>query len=580
MNAFQKIPDWLRSVLLWLVGFALLLMLFEWERMHHLDARLAYWMQSNNVPFSENVMLLDVPLTLRSPDNPDDQCPDKNFRGQVGSMLKLLAGKETPGVVALDIAFSSACGSDEGGVAEGVKALTDKGVAVFGVYGMDSLDDKPDSRSLRGHVKAIYDNLNATGHTWFGQAKEVGGLWPAYPPCLWAQSQGATSSAQRQESLLMGLPLLATGLNHVCVKPAPGEDPERWRVPVVGKLAQVVPSQVLHFEPNKALCVGQWRNASGECLTVNSEWKGKLVVVGNLEHDRPYAREAGPYKDISGPEIVAWAISDLKLRGEDGRAHALINMPGLHLGLSLVTALLAFVMFSVLQRVVPRLKLSPFRLALFSALLGLLLPLVLIGMARLFRYDYSQVLLPVLTTALTLALAARHQMRVLAEVAIKRQTLINPDAAAYDIFLSYRHSHASWVMGTLRPMLAELRHLDGRALTVFIDDRDIHASQNWASRLGQVIHHSRIFLAVLTPDYFEPNARGVSVCTWEMEQALQRHAESAMSILPVFHAGYEPASAAIPPKLAALRAIQGPFSHNETLAQMLRITILAALDQE
>jgi hypothetical protein len=64
-----------------------------------------------------------------------------------------------------------------------------------------------------------------------------------------------------------------------------------------------------------------------------------------------------------------------------------------------------------------------------------------------------------------------------------------------------------------------------------------------------------------------------------MEQALQRHAENAMTILPVFHAGYDPEQNT-PATLPHLRPIQGPFSTAPDWAERIRRRILDALDKE
>lgn len=586
----DRLPRSLKFLLLWLLGFALLLMLMEWERLHTVDAKLAAWLQGSEVHLSDQVVLVDVPITKR---DANDDCPDDRFRRHVGELLTLLAADNTARArsIALDIAFSAECSPEDPKVAEevnavlaaGVQALTHKnvGVPVFGVQGVDSIDKQPVARPQGMRIKAIYDSMDFTGHTWFLQADDVTGLWPAFPPCLWVEVPGSSAREQDEHVLLMGLPLLVTGSNHICVKPLRGEEMELWRVPVGGALTRVAPSQLLHFEPDAAACASRWRDAAGKCLSTPPVLKDKQVVVGNLEIDTPYKKVGGPYRDVSGPELVAWAISDLLLRGEEVRARILINMPGLHMGLALATALLGWGLFIVLQRFFPRLRLAVWRLALLAALLAMLLPLFLIGLARVFQHDYSQVLLPILTTALTLALAAWHRTKALADVAQRKLGMVDPDAAAYDIFVSYRHSHTEWVVGTLKPLLAGLRRRDGSRLNVFYDDKGIYASQNWGPRLGQVIHHSRIFLAVLTPDYFTPNEQGVSICTWEMEQALQRNAENTMSIVPVFHAGYDPANKAlIPPRLAALGSIQGPFSHSDELAQQLSTPIFAALDKD
>jgi tetratricopeptide (TPR) repeat protein len=74
----------------------------------------------------------------------------------------------------------------------------------------------------------------------------------------------------------------------------------------------------------------------------------------------------------------------------------------------------------------------------------------------------------------------------------------------YDLFISY--AHADNVRGQVRELSDaiqdDFRRFAGRELEIFFDESAIPSMSDWESRIGQGLRESRLFLAVLSPNYF------------------------------------------------------------------------------
>lgn len=532
-------PGWTRHALAGVAGLLFLLALFSWDAMHALDAWLATRLQTGEIPFSKEIIVVDVPKGSGIPD----------FRNRLGAMLQNLAADQhnEPRAVGLDIWFDTEL-PDHKAVLDGIRALGAHKVPVIGAVNIfpDNGGDFDLDFSKR-HLMALYSQMDGVGHNTINKPKGKDN-WAFYVPCPGGP-------------LPVAMAVLLANRPDLCDRTHGVEQ----RIPLGAPLLENARSQVLGVDP---ICPHGWREYAGECLAAPPEFKYRILVVGRLTDDR------SPYAGRPGPEIIAWAVNDLL--GSGGRS--LVNNAALHLLLALSTAGIALLLFVVLLRVLRRWRLTPLRIALVAGSVALILPFGLTALARLLEHDFTQILLPVLALLMTLVLATHYRAGVVLGQERARQTMPDMEFVAYDVFVSYRHSHQEWVQANIKPMLESMRRIDGRTLSLFIDAEGIHSGENWATRLGQVIHESRVFLAVLTPDYFEPNAKGHKVCEWEMEQALQRHAQDTMTIIPVFHAGYVP-DKNTPKSLPHLGPIQGSFSTDADLAAKIHLLILNALDK-
>lgn len=74
----------------------------------------------------------------------------------------------------------------------------------------------------------------------------------------------------------------------------------------------------------------------------------------------------------------------------------------------------------------------------------------------------------------------------------------------YDLFISYPHrDNARGQVRELRDAVAEdFARFAGRELAVFFDEHDIPSMSDWEERIATGLRESRLFLAVLSPNYF------------------------------------------------------------------------------
>lgn len=534
---------------LWLAGALLLLGLFQWEAMHALDLRLAAALQSRQITLSDRIVIVDLP-------GGDDVLAS---RRHLARLLEQIAANQTnlPERIGVDIWFARDSAYESSIPAllkslDGMAAIQPP-VPVVGVFNVLE-DGRFDPDYARRHDERPYAHLDAVGHNWYHAPTGLIGGWPFYEACDVAglRSMPALLSASR-----------------LCDQPGG----RLLRIPIGERLARTAPGQIVGFG-KRPDCASGWSQADGRCLAQAPLLRNKLVIVGRLDDDQPF--RSGPFAAYSGPEIVAWATSDLLA----GITQPLVNNPWVQIAVALATALLGWLLFWGLLRFARRWRLTPWKLAVVAFALGLLLPALVFTLFRLSGQIYAQLLLPTLLLAWTLALACALEIRRQRVAQHLQDATTEMETVAYDVFLSYRHTYADWVEQVLQPALAQIRGSDGRPLAVFRDTQGLQAGQDWALRLGRAIQESRVFLAVITPDYFLPNASGHRICKWEMQQALQRRAQEAMAIVPILHGGYDPEQDT-PPDVPGLKYIQGLATGSSDFIETLGQRILQAMaDQE
>ena len=74
----------------------------------------------------------------------------------------------------------------------------------------------------------------------------------------------------------------------------------------------------------------------------------------------------------------------------------------------------------------------------------------------------------------------------------------------YDLFISYAHQDNS--RGQVRELrdaiLEDFQKFSGRNLSIFFDEHDIPSMTDWDKRIAQGLRESRLFLAIISPNYF------------------------------------------------------------------------------
>jgi tetratricopeptide (TPR) repeat protein len=91
----------------------------------------------------------------------------------------------------------------------------------------------------------------------------------------------------------------------------------------------------------------------------------------------------------------------------------------------------------------------------------------------------------------------------------------------YDLFMSYAHRvNARGQVRELRDAISkDFQKFAGRDLSIFFDEHDIPSMTDWEKRIAQGLRESRLFLAVLSPEYFAS-----SYCRREWEEFVRYEA--------------------------------------------------------
>lgn len=481
----------LGSIIIAFLAFALI------PGLHTLDMRLASWLQRNAAHrLHSDIVVIDVPGVGRIPE----------FRSTLAALLQHLAAdpQEAPRSIALDIWFDGEIRDSEQELVDAITMLQSHRhpVSIHGVVSVMGLGAQLKEDDAREHALRLYERMDSVGHNYFAH----GPGWVFYDPML------PTGR-------------IATAVHLAGRADFSDLDPSRpIQVHIGPSLERSQPAQILSFDPD---CTSAFRRYKGACIHPPPNLRSKILIIGRLAEDRPLGADS-----LSGPEIVAWALNDLI----DARAgtRRLTTSATLHLGLVLAMPLSALALFAALLRFLRGWRLRPWRIAALAGMLTLIIPMLLILTARSLGQDYSQVLLPLSLTVVLLGLAAHYRTSANYRAELLGRVRSIHAHVAYDVFISYRSSHAEWVQAELMPSLKALRRADGMPLTVFLDNEKLH-SDSYVRQLELAVYESKIFVPVLTPDYFDPDK---PYCRWEMTNAFNRMPHAAVRMIPLLHGGY------------------------------------------
>lgn len=257
--------------------------------------------------------------------------------------------------------------------------------------------------------------------------------------------------------------------------------------------------------------------------------RDKRVIIGSFAEDRQ-----NPL-DRPGPELLAWAVSDLSAQGSS-RGVAPLTQPAALAGVALLLALMTALTFYFGYRLARRVSTPaalPRRLigvALAAAVAGLLVWAALWGLL----YAQRMALPAVLAWFSVLAAAALCWHRAQGAAADALYDARAAEEAApvqYDVFVSYAHqppANTAWVKQHVHAPLLAATHEDGTPLKVFFDEGSIRGGRDWKREIDRAIAGSRVFFPVYTARYFESPQ-----CRDELAFAEQRRSSGLLAILPL-----------------------------------------------
>lgn len=450
---------------------------WDWRLYAHLPGR-------ETPRFSARIELVDVPYSA-------DLGP---YRTRLAQTLRALATRVpgVPHVVALDVAIGrDSVGLDE--LTAAIRALQSQGTRVVAaVNPQDPRTNRPNPDFMDEHARALYAGgvLDGFGHTRF---------------------DGLSGTFKYDSHLRIGglrLPMLAVKIAEL----EHGRSPPPGRHPTLLHLGDRAEVQARTLDLAGLLAA----NPRDE------RYRAKLVIVGSLAED--VHRQA----PASGPEMLAWALSDLIAPADSAGHYELVTSPAWLLGVLLAATL---VTAAAMGAVYARVPLADNRLWLMPAagvaagllfLLGLLLMLAGLG------HIYPQVSLPALGAAAAAGLGWLYARRHLKWWESGRE--MGEEESAYDIFVSYSRStaNAEWVRTHVYEPLRTATRPDGEPLRVFFDTEAIRPGQAWFRRLAQALHNSRCVVPVFSDDYFAKR-----FCRYELDLANSLQVAGKIRLIPL-----------------------------------------------
>ncbi len=477
-----------------LVGLyaALMCLLALWMPVwHDLDWRFFQSISATHAPaISPKIALVDV-----SSWNPED--PPGDRRTVARFLHQIVAAKQHPKAVILDIEFGP-CQSDPcrdeiwtSARATLERALGEASRAGLNVYAAEGIQQShagnDQALALDPHDPEIYSLLTGAAQTHFTPAPGAAGLF--YRVCYEVprlDQRGAQVGSEAVWAMV-------------------------WRVMPDFEVSQ--PCDTEHLP----LFIG--------------ETLDKYVIVGTVREDRP--KDA----DRSGPELVAWALSDV-LEGEGPRATLqahyqarpqntmlLLFVPGF----SAFTAFAFTAVFFPLRRM--QLKGARRFLPWVAALSALVAGLGIFALFELWmlaeKWIQPQVTLISLGILLAAVLCGIRGNQIEFEELYALDDTAPAEKYDYDVFISYAHDEGAWVYEHVYLPLKAANLPNG----VFFDTTDIRGGTSWQSKIALAIDASRFIVPVYSETYFQR-----PYCRFEINRAHRKWVnagEESRCVLPI-----------------------------------------------
>ena len=415
------------------------------------------------------------------------------FRQRVGATLQALAERAAasgtaPRAVVLDFAFVKPADRGVDSLVSAIKSLrvAAKSTRIFGVVSpwKENTTDLDADFTLR-HIPEIYELLDGAGHTLLEQ---FGPILKYEPRIVLPDSrQGGTSTLQA----------LPVQLAEILFRLSPDADPGTLLVPLGN--ANTFATVAIPFASAQS---SEIRGVPLEKLPLSDA----IVVLGNLGADveNPYGRP--------GPELLAWAISDLAVHERNRVTRYPINSPLLMLSATAILSLLTMVAFDLfLRQALNRAGLERTTACLMIAFLGsVAATLTLLAMLATALLIADRIL-PVTLAGIGILLAsgvswlAADYRLAQARGDPKRFMRAFPQRFGYDVFVSYSReaSNAAWVEAMVVAPLRKALAADGKPLRIFFDKEEIIPGERWEDKILASLASSKVFLAVFSSDYFQ-----------------------------------------------------------------------------
>lgn len=509
------VPRWIGRIGFLAVAYVAIMAVAALWIPHEWDWHVLRWVSARVPPaFSPEVSIVDVAWSA-------DIASD---RRRIAAFLDgMVAHNARPSAVILDVEFmpcqSNPCGTPMDAANRALIASIQKATRYFPIYATEELKVSRDDvviGPVDPHEPRIYSVVSGAGQTSFTSIPDARGLF--YRICYAGVpfENGAGDVVGNEDVWAMVARVLM---------------PPRF----FASGPQCDPSHVpLRLGAPSADAPAIYRFTDARSFSKYSQFDDKMyVIVGTTVGDRP------PFVDRSGPEVLAWALSNALDAGslvgktpyydvQPQNAALLFLVP-----LFSALAVLAYAaLFLGLRRT--RLRglrhLSPWFSAGGAAAVGIAL-VAAFELLFLFSHHIApQVSLIVLGVVVACGLSGVRGAQIVAEQSESGEAA-PAEVYDYDVFISYAHQERAWVERHVVAPFREATLPDGKHLSIFVDTASIRSGTAWQTTIALAVDGSRFVVPVYSEAYFAQ-----PYCRFEIMRAHRKWVaagEESRCVLPV-----------------------------------------------
>lgn len=517
MRAFEAVPRWAVSTFSLIGAYVVVMTAAALWIPHEWDWQAFKLLSSRVEPdFSPEVSIVDVAW-----DGSDVASLRRRIAGFLDGLVK---SNQHPNAVILDVEFvpcqTNPCGTPMISARNALIASIRSATKRFPVYATEEPGVGRDD-VLSGPVEPvdgkIYEALSGAGQSQFTSIPNAAGLFYriCYANVPFLNDAGVVAGSENVWAMVVRA--LMTPREFAG---SPGCDGSH--IPVrLGPSASLATETIYRFSDTRS-------------FSHYAQFDDKMfVVVGTIEHDR------SPFADRSGPELLAWALSNALDQGSlVGKSQYYDVQPQNAMLLLLVPAFSAIAVLAYAAAFfrLRRIRLGSLRssTAWFASAIaagtGLAAFAIFEAWLLLSHHIQPQVSLVTLGIITAAGLSGVYGRRALADAANAIDA--SPEETYdYDVFVSYAHDEGAWVMQHVVTPLRAATLPDGRKLSIFFDTSSIRAGTGWQTALALAIDASRFVVPVYSERYFAH-----PYCRFEILRAHRKWVlagEGSRSVLPI-----------------------------------------------
>ncbi len=483
------VPRWAGSIGVLLVLYAAVMIAAALWMPKEWDWKVFGWLSARVQPaLSQEVSIVDVDW---------DPADVPSNRRRIAAFLDgLVKSNQRPNAVILDVEFdpcqSTPCGEPMASARDALVASIRSTTRYFPVYATEEpsvdRDDVP-SGPLDRKDAQVYGALSGAAQTRFTSIPNAEGLYYriCYADVPFVNDAGEVAGTENVWAMVARalMPARAFAASPPC---------DTTHVPVrMGPKASLSPPAVYRFTDARS-------------FSNYAQFDSKMyVIVGTVKYDR------SPFTDRSGPELLAWAMSNALDQGslvgrgpyydvQAQNAMLLLLVPAFS-ALAVLAYAAIFFQFKRTRLGTWR-RLTPWLSSGLAAVVGLAIFAAFEVWMLLSHHIQPQVSLISLGIVLASGLSGIRGKQILSDEAnaIDAAPVEKYD---YDVFISYAHADGAWVAEHVYMPFRDAKLPRGKKLSIFFDTSSIRSGTGWQTTLSLAIDGSRFIVPVYSEAYFQ-----------------------------------------------------------------------------